>query len=119
MPILGMSLIMLILYVWSRKNPNLPMTFMFGIRFQSFYFPWVLVGFSVLMGGFPLPELMGILVGHVYYYLEDIYPNTGGSRLLKTPQLLYGLFPQQQMGQAPWAGTQQQAQQEQTTSKWI
>jgi len=90
---LGMSLIMMIIYIWSRKNPDINMTFMFGFRFQSFYFPWVLVGFNVLMGGFPLAEIVGIIVGHVYYFLEDIYPNTGGTRLLKTPGILNNWFP--------------------------
>jgi hypothetical protein len=56
LPVLGMSLIMMIIYVWSRKNPNVTMSFMFGLRFQSFYFPWVLVGFNVLMGGMPIAE---------------------------------------------------------------
>jgi len=91
--ILGMSLIMMIIYLWSRKNPNVVMSFMFGIRFQAFYFPWVLVGFDVLMGGFPKAEIVGIIVGHIYFFLEDIYPATGGPRLLKTPQFLYNWFP--------------------------
>jgi len=91
--ILGKCLIMMLIYIWSRKNPDLNMTFMFGVRFQSFYFPWVLVAFDVLMGGFPLPEVIGILVGHIYYFLEDIYPVTGGTRILKTPQFLYNWFP--------------------------
>ena len=60
-PILGMSLIMMLIYIWSRKNPNLTMSFMFGIRFQSFYFPWVLVVFSILMGGLPIAESKLIL----------------------------------------------------------
>mmetsp|Transcript_3858 Transcript_3858/g.5391 ORF Transcript_3858/g.5391 Transcript_3858/m.5391 type:complete len:238 (+) Transcript_3858:60-773(+) len=93
--ILGASLIMMIIYLWSRKNPNVTMSFMFGLRFQSFYFPWVLVAFDVLMGGFPLPELVGILVGHVYFFLQDIYPATGGPRYLQTPQFLQNLFPAQ------------------------
>jgi len=93
--VLGMSFIMMILYVWSRKNPNLRMSFMFGLQFQSFYFAWVLVGFTVLMGGNPIPELLGIVSGHVYYYLEDIYPQIvpGARRWLKTPQFLYDIFP--------------------------
>lgn len=58
------------------------------IRFQALYFPWVLVAFDFLMGGFPLPEILGIFVGHIYFFLEYIYPTTGGIRILKTPQIL-------------------------------
>jgi Derlin-2/3 len=47
---------------------------------------------TVLMGGSPLPELIGILVGHIYFFLDEIYPNTGGPRLIKTPQILYVEF---------------------------
>ena len=32
--VLAMGLIMVIVYVWSRKNPEVSMTFMFGIRFK-------------------------------------------------------------------------------------
>jgi len=105
--ILGMPLIMMIIYLWSRKNPNINMSFMFGIQFQSFYFPWVLVAFNLLMGGRPIPELMGIIVGHIYFFLEDIYPNTSGIRLIKTPKFLYNVFPPIN---APSAGSNQQPQ---------
>jgi len=91
---LGMGLIMMILYVWSRKNPNVDMSFFFGLRFKSAYFPWVLMGFSLLMGGFPMAEIIGVIVGHIYFYLEDIYPLTGGRRLLHTPQFLLNFFGQ-------------------------
>ncbi len=86
---LGQALILMIIYYWSRKSPNVPMSFLFGIRFQSFYFPWVLVAFDVLMGaGFPIMEILGIVVGHVYHFLVDIYPAAGGPRYLNTPQFL-------------------------------
>jgi len=93
--VMGMSLISMLIYLWSRKNPNMEMSFMFGLRFKSIYFPWVLVGFSVLLGGNPLPELVGIFVGHCYYFLEDIYPLTSGYRPLMTPQFLKEFFHEQ------------------------
>jgi len=94
--ILGMSLIMMIIYYWSRKNPNIPMSFMFGLRFVSAYFPWVLIAFDMLLGqGLPIYQLLGVLVGHLYFFLVEIYPNNGGRRILSTPQFLYDLFPPQ------------------------
>eukprot|EP01116_Phalansterium_solitarium_P013909 TRINITY_DN31364_c0_g1_i1.p2 TRINITY_DN31364_c0_g1~~TRINITY_DN31364_c0_g1_i1.p2 ORF type:complete len:239 (+),score=28.56 TRINITY_DN31364_c0_g1_i1:257-973(+) len=92
--LLGVPLIMAIIYLWSRKNPDVTMTFMFGFQFKAFYFPWVLVAFNVLTGDkFPLGDLLGIFVGHVYFYFDTLYPNMGGARLIKTPQLLYSFFP--------------------------
>jgi len=93
--IMGVSLIMVLIYYWARKNPNLPMSFMFGIRFQSAYFPWVLILLRVLLGGTPLMEILGVIVGHIYFFLQDIYPATSNRRpLLQTPQFLKDWFQQ-------------------------
>jgi Derlin-2/3 len=86
--ILGTPLITSIIYVWSKREPSIQMSFMFGLRFQSLWFPWVLLAFTVLMGGSPFPELMGILVGHLYFFLKDIYPRTSGVDLIQTPKIL-------------------------------
>merc|ERR1712188_54764 len=90
---LGLSMIIMILYYWSRKNPNLEMSFWFGITFKAIYFPWILCMFNVLMGGTPIMQLLGIAIGHVYFFLEDVYPRTSGIRILRTPQFLYNLIP--------------------------
>ena len=51
------------------------------------YFPWVLVGFTILTGGSPIAELVGIAAGHAYYFLEYVYPEAGGRQFLATPQI--------------------------------
>lgn len=38
-------------------------------------------------------DLLGMLAGHVYYYLEDVYPRISGRRPLTTPGILKALFP--------------------------
>ncbi|KAJ8041205.1 Derlin-1 [Holothuria leucospilota] len=54
-----------------------------------------------------LAELLGILVGHLYFFLMFKYPQDfGGRALLKTPEILYHYFPNRQggisgFGQAP------------------
>jgi hypothetical protein len=82
-----------IVYLWSRKNPELEMSFMFGLRFKAIYLPWVLCGFKMLQGGMPIEELTGIVVGHLWYFITDLYPLQSGRVLLKTPQFLYNFFP--------------------------
>lgn len=58
--------------------------------FQAPYLPWVLVAFSVLLGNSVLVDILGIAIGHLYFFLEDVFPNQpGGRRLLTTPRLLY------------------------------
>ncbi len=90
-PVLAIGLILSLIYYWSRKNPDVTMSLMFGIKFKSVYFPWVLVGMGFLMGGMPLVEIAGIIVGHFYFFFADIYPRTSGKQPLKTPQFLYVL----------------------------
>jgi hypothetical protein len=66
---------------------------MFGLKFQGIYLPWVLVAFTVLMGGDPKPDLAGIAAAHLFYFLKDVYPeNNGGKKLIGTPQFVRGLF---------------------------
>jgi len=94
LPVLGMGLIMMIIYYWSRKNPQIPMTFMFGARFQAFYFPWVLIGFRIMLGGSPISEICGVIVGHIYYFLSDILPGSNPNRrFISTPQFLKEWLP--------------------------
>ena len=52
------------------------MSFLGLFQFRAPYLPWVLLGFSLLLGNSPSIDLMGIVVGHVYYYCEDVFPYT-------------------------------------------
>lgn len=50
---------------------------------------------QVLLGNSPSIDLMGIAVGHIYYFLEDVFPNTPGGRgrrPLATPSVLRTLL---------------------------
>lgn len=117
---LGQALTLMFVYVWSRRNPFIHLNFLGILTFKAPYLPWVLLGFSLLLGGSVAVDLVGkvelvirqiliincgftsylpqytvrkfftgIAVGHVYYFLEDVFPNQpGGQRLLKTPSLL-------------------------------
>ena len=48
----------------------------------------------VLLGGHVAVDLLGIAVGHVYYFLEDVYPlmTNPPIRLLRTPLFIRLLF---------------------------
>jgi Derlin-2/3 len=66
------------------------------LNFQAQYLCWVLVGFSVLVGqALPYHDLVGLFVGHVYYYFQDVYPRlqaSSGRKPLDTPQWLVRLI---------------------------
>jgi Derlin-2/3 len=90
---LGSALTIMLVYVWSRRNPYVRMNFFGLLNFQAPYLPWVLFAFSLLLGNSVIVDLMGIIVGHIYYFLEDIFPREqGGFKILKTPRFLHWLF---------------------------
>jgi len=90
---LGASLIMAVIYYWSRAiGEDQEVTFMFGLQFKGVYLPWVLTAFGVLMGADPKPDLAGIAAGHLYYFLKDVYPAQNGGRLLWTPMFIKQIF---------------------------
>jgi len=91
---LGLSLTFMIVYVWARRNRHARMNFLGFFNFTAPYLPWVLLGFSALLGGNGLVDIVGIAIGHLYYFLEDVYPFMVPSRarLLKTPRFLEHMF---------------------------
>jgi len=95
-PFLGYSLAFTLVYIWSRRNPFIRLNFIGLFVFSAPFLPWVLLGFSLLLNNhFPMSDMMGIAVGHVYYFFEDVWPlerNSGGRRWLKTPRIIVRLF---------------------------
>jgi Derlin-2/3 len=92
--IMSTSLGFMITYVWARRHPDLPMAPLFGLfRFRAPYLPWVLLVFSFLSGSDIAADLTGLLVGHLYYYLEFVYPRMRRDRrrFIATPRWFYYL----------------------------
>ncbi|XP_078064427.1 derlin-2 isoform X1 [Mustelus asterias] len=90
---LGQAFTIMLVYIWSRRNPYVRMNFFGLLNFQAPFLPWVLMGFSLLLGNSIIVDLLGIAVGHTYYFLEDVFPNQpGGVRLLRTPNILKAVF---------------------------
>ena len=130
MHFLGSSLSFMMVYLWARRNPFVRMSFLGLFTFTAPYLPWVLLGFSFLLGhdgqctrGFggdertpaqtqrlladyspvcfaccalplfrpAMADSLGIAIGHLYYFLEDVYPlmTPTRKRILKTPKIMY------------------------------
>ncbi|KAL5477172.1 hypothetical protein EMCRGX_G023925 [Ephydatia muelleri] len=90
---LGECLATMIVYVWSRRNPGVMYNFFGLFTFQAPYLPWLLLLLSFLFGGSVLSDLVGIGIGHAYYFLEDVFPSKpGGFKILRTPQFMKTLF---------------------------
>ncbi|KAG9153318.1 hypothetical protein Leryth_018036 [Lithospermum erythrorhizon] len=113
---LSNSLTFMMVYVWSKQNPFIHMSFLGLFTFTAAYLPWVsiivpefltnecdmvvanhvlpqvLLGFSVLVGASPWVDLLGMIAGHAYYFLEDVYPRMTGRRPLRTPAFIKSFF---------------------------
>jgi hypothetical protein len=85
MYVVSEALLFVIIYVWSRKEPNAQLS-MFGVKFKSVYLPWVYVAIRVIMGQSITQPILGIVVGHLYYFLVDVLPVSHNTRLITTPR---------------------------------
>ncbi|KAG1697395.1 Derlin-1 [Nymphon striatum] len=82
-------MILSVLYVWCQTNKDQIVQFWFGTQFKAMYLPWVLLAFNMILSGGGIMELVGIVVGHLYFFLMFKYPQDfGGRSWLTTPQIL-------------------------------
>lgn len=81
-------MILSVLYVWCQLNKDVIVNFWFGTRFKAMYLPWVLLAFNFILSG-AMFSLVGIVVGHLYFFLKFKYPQElGGAEYLTTPGIL-------------------------------
>ncbi|CAD6230710.1 GSCOCG00012182001-RA-CDS [Cotesia congregata] len=98
LPLLMDPMVISVLYVWCQLNQNVIVNFWFGSRFKAMYLPWVLCGFNLILSGNGILELIGILVGNLYFFLKFKYPQEyDGPELLNTPKILEKYFPVQRV----------------------
>lgn len=94
MPFLGHPLSSTLVYIWARRNPDTQLSFLGLLVFSAPYLPWVLMGFSLILHGHvPKDEILGVVIGHVWYFFNDVFPPLhGGSRPLDPPAFWRRLF---------------------------
>ncbi|KAH7349549.1 derlin-2 [Plectosphaerella cucumerina] len=94
MPFLGHPLSSTLVYIWSRRNPDTRLSFLGLLVFTAPYLPWFLMGFSLILHGtVPKDEIMGVVIGHIWYFFTDVYPPLhNGSRPLDPPAWWRRLF---------------------------
>ena len=64
-----------VLYVWCQLNLDSLITYWLVDRSRAVYFPWVILTLNTSITGSGMSELVGILVGHAYYFLRHRYPD--------------------------------------------
>lgn len=79
-------LVFALVYVWSRHYPDQRVSLFGMIQLQSYYLPFAFLVMTVLQGGSPLNDLLGIAAGHAWFFGTELYSRAnGGRRLLPTP----------------------------------
>ncbi|XP_008554108.1 derlin-1 [Microplitis demolitor] len=95
-PLLMDPMVISVLYIWCQLNQDVIVSFWFGTKFKAMYLPWVLCAFNLILSGNGVLELIGILVGNLYFFLKFKYPQEyDGPELLRTPKILEYYFPVQ------------------------
>lgn len=56
---LGQALTAMLVYIWSRRSPQMRVNFFGLLTFQAPFLPWALMGFSMLLGNSILVDLLG------------------------------------------------------------
>ncbi len=65
------------------------------IPFTAPYLPWVMLLFSFIIGNPLETDLLGIIIGHMYYFLNTVYPQVASIRgwrvrkIIVTPSILH------------------------------
>jgi Derlin-2/3 len=95
LPILGRCLMMAIMHVWSRKFPR-ERVHIFVFAVPAAYLSFALLAINTLLAGrLDIPGIVGVLSGHLFYFLDAIYPSLHGHQragITKTPSWMYRLF---------------------------
>ncbi|CAI0543636.1 unnamed protein product, partial [Linum tenue] len=97
-PFLGISLVFMLLYVWSREFPNAQINIYGLLNIKAFYLPWTMLALDVIFGSPILPDLLGIIAGHFYYFLTVLHPLSTGKTYLKTPRWVQKLVRRYKIG---------------------
>ncbi|XP_034710262.1 derlin-1.1-like [Vitis riparia] len=88
---MGASLVFMIVYVWGREFPNAQIDFYGLVSFKGFYLPWIYLALDLLLGNRLMPDILGMVAGHLYYFLTVLHPLAGGKNILKTPLWVHKL----------------------------
>lgn len=79
-PFLSSSLTFTLTYLWAKRNSSIRISFLGIFTFAAPFLPITLIAFNVIVHSvIPWADALGFVVGHLYYYLEDIYPRLPSS----------------------------------------
>ncbi|XP_007038301.2 PREDICTED: derlin-1.1 [Theobroma cacao] len=90
-PFMAGSLVFMIVYVWSREFPNAQISIYGIVTLKGFYLPWAFLALDLIVGSRLMPDIIGMVAGHLYYFLTVLHPLAGGKYVFKTPLWVHKL----------------------------
>jgi len=94
---LSLPMLLYVLYVWCRRNPFEQLHILGLVPVAAPYIPYVFVVLSMVLGQSLRDDLLGIIVGHTYWFLVDIAPKVIKFEIIRTPFFIQAMFPQQML----------------------
>ena len=82
---LSHSLLFGVIYLWSKRNSSIPINF-WGFNFKGFHIPWLMIGFTILLGNSPISDLVGLIAAHIYFFLVHVFPIAYDYQIVNNPQ---------------------------------
>ena len=96
---LGHPLAFMMVYLWARspEQRHVRMNLIGVLPFNAPFLPWVLLLFSLFLGNSIEADFLGIIVGHIYYFFDQVYPkvalirNWSIRKIIVTPAFIHFL----------------------------
>eukprot|EP01013_Petalomonas_cantuscygni_P039928 TRINITY_DN71579_c0_g1_i1.p1 TRINITY_DN71579_c0_g1~~TRINITY_DN71579_c0_g1_i1.p1 ORF type:complete len:227 (-),score=28.18 TRINITY_DN71579_c0_g1_i1:308-988(-) len=87
------SLLMMLLYLWSRRSPDEHLLLWGIVPISAPFLPFVILVLDLMLGGSVLLDVIGIFVGHVLWIASDVFPQDPmGFNVLYTPNFVKWAF---------------------------
>jgi Derlin-2/3 len=103
MALFAPCLVIAVLYVWCQENETSDVS-MWGFKMKARMFPFALVALHLLMGQSVVGDLLGLGVGHLYFFLTSAAPSMYQKDYLRTPAFLIDLCARFQLQAASRSG---------------
>ncbi|KAH8605076.1 putative Der1 like family [Trypanosoma vivax] len=84
LPVTSGGLLMSLCWIFCKRHPELRMA-LYSFEFNATTFPWVLLAFHFILGQNIVEDVLGIVVGHMFFFVKDLLPLTNPIDPLRTP----------------------------------
>ena len=88
---LAQQLLLAFIYIDSKREPQKTINLYF-LPIKNALYPYALIVFNIVSGQGIYDNIVGIIAGNVYYFLEDVLPVQKNIKILKTPKFLVDLL---------------------------